>query len=101
MADYFWSIRNDFEFVAPTTNLENSIEKAILYLNTRKNKKPFIISDMGDNPTAGGSGDVTWTLNKILNSKLNNVNGPDIIYASNPGPDLIKNALITKIGEIF
>ena len=99
LADYFWSIRNDFEFVAPTTNLENSIEKAILYLNTRKNKKPFIISDMGDNPTAGGSGDVTWTLNKILNSKLNKVNGPEIIYASIPGPDLIKNALNTKIGD--
>ena len=29
-------------------------------------EKPFIISDMGDNPTAGGAGDVTWTLDKIL-----------------------------------
>ena len=100
IANYFWSVRNDFEFVAPTTTLENSIDQAIFYLNERKNKKPFIISDMGDNPTAGGSGDVTWTLNKILkNEKLNKVNGPEIIYASIPGPDLIKNALNTKIGD--
>jgi microcystin degradation protein MlrC len=55
---------------------------------------------MGDNPTAGGSGDVTWTLNKILrDKKLNQVGGPEIIYASIPGPDLIKNALNTKIGD--
>ena len=75
----------------------------MLYLKERKDKKPFIISDMGDNPTAGGSGDVTWTLNKILkNNKLNKVNGPEIIYASIPGPDLIKNALNVKIGdEVF
>ena len=100
IANYFWSVRNDFEFVAPTTTLENSIDQAIFYLNERKNKKPFIISDMGDNPTAGGSGDVTWTLNKILkNEKLNKVHGPEIIYASIPGPDLIKNALNTKIGD--
>ena len=25
---------------------------------------------MGDNPTAGGSGDVTWTLNKILKTVI-------------------------------
>ncbi len=103
LANYFWSIRNDFEFVAPTTSLENSIEQAMLYLKEKKDNKPFIISDMGDNPTAGGSGDVTWTLNKILtNSNLNKVNGPEVIYASLPGPDLIKNALNTKIGdEVF
>ena len=100
LADYFWSVRNDFEFVAPTTTLENSVDKAISYLKERKDKKPFIISDMGDNPTAGGSGDVTWTLNKVLrDKKLNQVGGPEIIYASIPGPDLIKNALNTKIGD--
>ena len=35
----------------------------------------------------------------MKNEKLNKVNGPEIIYASIPGPDLIKNALNTKIGD--
>ena len=65
-----------------------------------KNKtKPFIISDMGDNPTAGGAGDVTWTLDKLLKRKeFKNENGPSLIYASIPGPKLIKKALKLKIG---
>jgi microcystin degradation protein MlrC len=55
---------------------------------------------MGDNPTAGGAGDVTWTLNKLLNRpEFRNENGPELIYASIPGPDLINNAIKTKIGD--
>ena len=100
LANYFWSVREKFKFVAPASTLKESIDKAILYLNSSNDKKPFIISDTGDNPTAGGSGDVTWTLNKILNNKkLNSINGPNIIYASIPGPELIKKALITEIGD--
>ena len=57
LAEHFWSVRNDFEFVAPTASLEEVLAKAI-----RSDKKPYFISDMGDNPTAGGAGDVTWTL---------------------------------------
>ena len=48
---------------------------------------------MGDNPTAGGAGDVTWTLGKILSRKeFNSVNGPSVIYASIPGPKMIEKA---------
>ena len=82
-----------FEFVAPTTTLEDAIQKAIV-----SKAKPFFISDMGDNPTAGGAGDVTWTLNEILNHKdLNTKTSPSIIYASIPGPQLIEQAL--KVGK--
>ena len=55
---------------------------------------------MGDNPTAGGAGDVTWTLNKLLNNpKFKNKNGPELIYASIPGPGLIDTALKSNIGD--
>ena len=53
---------------------------------------------MGDNPTAGGAGDVTWTLDKLLKIKeFKSENGPELIYASIPGPDLILNALKLKL----
>ena len=93
LANSFWEYRNEFDFVAPTTTLKESLKKA---LNT--DKTPFFISDMGDNPTAGGAGDVTWTLKKLLEKEeFKSVDGPSLIYASIPGPELIEKAL--KIGE--
>ena len=100
LAKHFWDVRDEFDFVAPTTTLKKSLSKGFEYLNNRITEKPFIISDMGDNPTAGGAGDVTWTLNKLLNRpEFKNENGPELIYASIPGPDLINNALEAKIGD--
>jgi len=100
LAKHFWDVRDEFDFVAPTTTLKKSLIKAFEYLNNRNTEKPFIISDMGDNPTAGGAGDVTWTLNKLLNiPEFKNENGPELIYASIPGPDLINNAIKSKIGD--
>ncbi len=61
LASHFWNVRKQFDFVAPTTTLEDALDKAM-----SSDKKPFIISDMGDNPTAGGAGDVTWTLTEIF-----------------------------------
>ena len=55
---------------------------------------------MGDNPTAGGAGDVTWTLDKILKMKeFKQKNGHSLIYASIPGPNLISNAIKAGIGN--
>ncbi len=53
---------------------------------------------MGDNPTAGGAGDVTWTLTQLLSRpEFKPGNGPSLIYASIPGPDLIKAATAAGI----
>jgi len=94
LASNFWEVRNEFEFVAPTATLEVALEKAI-----SSDKKPYIISDMGDNPTAGGAGDVTWTLQQILKEpEFQDENGPSLIYASIPGPDLVEKAIEAGIG---
>ena len=100
LAKDFWNFRHDFEFVAPTTDIEDAFNKAFNYLKFREDNKPFIISDMGDNPTAGGAGDVTWTLNKILNmDEFKRSDSPELIYASIPGPDLIVNAFKAGVGN--
>ena len=100
LAQNFWDVRDEFDFVAPTTTLKKSLEKSLIYLKNKKDDKPFIISDMGDNPTAGGAGDVTWTLEKLLKrEEFLSENGPELIYASIPGPDLINDALNVKIGD--
>ena len=100
LAKDFWNFRHDFEFVAPTTDIEDAFNKAFNYLKVREDKRPFIISDMGDNPTAGGAGDVTWTLDKILKmDKFKRGDSPELIYASIPGPDLIVNAFKAGVGN--
>jgi microcystin degradation protein MlrC len=63
-------------------------------------KRPFIISDMGDNPTAGGAGDVTWTLQQILaRPEFKTENGLSLIYASLPGPDFVEKAVAAGVGN--
>jgi len=94
LANSFWKVRSDFVFVAPTGTLNEILDKAIV-----SDKHPFIISDMGDNPTAGGAGDVTWTLKEILDRpEFKSVNGPSLIYASIPGPELVKKAIDAGVG---
>ena len=95
LAAYFWEVRNQFVFVAPTTGFDESITLAL-----ESKEKPYIISDMGDNPTAGGAGDVTWTLREILSlAEFQSENGPELIYASIPGPDLVAKAIELGVGS--
>ena len=94
LAKSFWAVRNDFVFVAPTASLEESLQLAIA-----SKVHPYLISDMGDNPTAGGAGDVTWTLKNILERKeFKTETGPSVIYASIPGPALVKEAIKVGVG---
>jgi microcystin degradation protein MlrC len=95
LAQSFWDVRDQFEFVAPTANLETSLSYAL-----NSDKKPYIISDMGDNPTAGGAGDVTWTLKELLKYKaFKSISGPELIYASIPGPKMIEAALKAGVNK--
>lgn len=94
LANDFWNVRHEFDFVAPTTYLDDALDQAL-----ESNKRPFLISDMGDNPTAGGAGDVTWTLHEIFKRpEFQEINGKKLIYASIPGPKFIKEALEIGLG---
>lgn len=95
LAKQFWDVRDQFEFVAPVAQLDECLNAAI-----NSAKQPFIISDMGDNPTAGGAGDVTWTLHEILKRpEFMGDNGPSLIYASIPGPQLVEKAIEAGVGN--
>ncbi|KAJ6167139.1 MlrC C-terminus superfamily protein [Penicillium chermesinum] len=85
LAHYFWDCHEEFKFVAPTGSLMECIDIALA-----SPSRPFFISDSGDNPTAGGAGDVTWSLRRILSRpEFQNPSGPVVIYASIPGPGAI------------
>jgi len=94
LAASFWNARTQFEFIAPTATLKESLDMAIA-----SKKHPFFISDMGDNPTAGGAGDVTWTLKEILaRPEFKTTTGPSLIYASIPGPEFVAKAIEAGVG---
>lgn len=94
VACYFWEIHERFHFVAPAASLANCIDTALV-----SDTNPFFISDSGDNPTAGGAGDVTWGLARLLErSEFKNPNGPTVIYASIPAAQAIDVIVRAGVG---
>ncbi len=95
LAHRFWDARMAFDFVAPTLSWQQSLDTALA-----SKKRPFFISDMGDNPTAGGAGDVSWTLTQLLSyPAFKDSNGPSVIYASLPAPELVQQAMQVGVGK--
>lgn len=96
LANMLWDAHQDFAFVAPTGSFAECLDTALA-----SPARPFFISDSGDNPTAGGSGDMTWGLTKLLaRPEFKHASGPTAIYASVPGPKAIETAVEAGIGAI-
>ncbi|NSC24066.1 M81 family metallopeptidase [Streptomyces albus subsp. chlorinus] len=61
LARRYWEARHDFTFVGPTGQADACIARAVA-----STARPFLISDSGDNPTAGGAGDLGYMLERLL-----------------------------------
>ena len=68
LAQQYWDARKEFQFGVPTGPLDEVIEKAVS-LQTH----PVVISDSGDNPTAGGTDDRADVLAALLRRHVHNV----------------------------
>jgi microcystin degradation protein MlrC len=94
LARGFWEARRSFAFVAPTGSLDECLDEAL-----SSDVRPYFISDTGDNPTAGGAGDVTWGLERVLaRPEFEDASGPTVIYASVPGPEAVEAAEKAGVG---
>ncbi|NUS87788.1 MAG: M81 family metallopeptidase [Streptomyces sp.] len=94
LARGFWEARHDFGFVAPTGTFDDLLDEAL-----RSQHRPYFISDTGDNPTAGGAGDVTWGLTRLLERpEFQKDDGPTVLYASVPGPAAVDTAVAAGVG---
>ena len=65
LAQQYWDARREFQFGVPTGTMEECVKRA-LALDTR----PVVISDSGDNPTGGGTGDRADALAELLRQKI-------------------------------
>lgn len=96
LAKLFWDSHANFEFVAPTGTFKECLDTALA-----SPARPYFVSDSGDNPTAGGSGDMTWGLTKLLaRPEFKDPSGPKVIYASVPGPKAVETAVEAGVGAI-
>ncbi|CAK7271317.1 hypothetical protein SEPCBS119000_004538 [Sporothrix epigloea] len=97
LARQFWAARADFHFVAPTGSLDECLDAAFA---ASSSERPYFVSDSGDNPTAGGSGDVTWGLTRLLERReIIERRAGVIIYASIPGPEAVRKAVAAGVGS--
>jgi len=68
LAQQFWDARSLFQFGVHAASVDNCIQIA-----AHAAEQPVIISDSGDNPTAGGAGDSPYVLERLLTFDLKNV----------------------------
>ncbi len=61
IAKRYWDARTDFGFGVPTESADWTIDEAL-----KLNQKAVLISDSGDNPTAGGAGDIPYMVERLL-----------------------------------
>jgi microcystin degradation protein MlrC len=68
LARQYWDARTEFAFGVPTGTMAECIKRAQA-LETR----PVVISDSGDNPTGGGTGDRADAVSELLRLKVRDV----------------------------
>lgn len=94
IAQRYWNTREDFRFVAPAGSADWCIEQAIAFPGNA-----VIISDSGDNPTAGGVGDVPYVIGRLLAQPAIAQGAISAIYASVPDPAAVATCFATGVNH--
>lgn len=88
LAQSYWDARRDFEFGVPVGSVDECIQMALT-----ASEPCVFISDSGDNPTAGGVGDVPYFLERLIAAEV-----PNAVYASIPDPQAVSVCHAAGIG---
>jgi microcystin degradation protein MlrC len=79
IAQRYWDARTRFDFVAPAGSADWCIDQALAC-----DGNAILISDSGDNPTAGGAGDIPTFIQRLLARPTFAQDQLSVIYASIP-----------------
>ncbi|MCY4061850.1 MAG: M81 family metallopeptidase [Chloroflexi bacterium] len=90
LAQRYWDHRADFRFGVEARSVDDCIQQAM-----QETDRPVLISDSGDNPTAGGVGDLTYFLERALA-----LQAPDLVYASIPDAEAVQRCISAGLGAI-
>ena len=96
IAQKVWSARDEFRFIAPAGDVEWCVENALA-----QSRKPVFLSDAGDNPTAGGAGDIPHCLEALVRHPALQppaTNGASALVASLPDPTSVARCVAAGPG---
>lgn len=94
IARRYWDARAAFDFGVPAGDADWTIDQALA--DTRH---PVVISDSGDNPTAGGAGDVPIMVDRLLRRERIRNGDVTAIVAAVPNVDAVTRAIAAGVGE--
>src|SRR6266852_4126154 len=92
LAERYWDARSDFAFSTAAGDADWCIATALA-----SRERPFFISDSGDNPTAGGAGDVAYMLERLLSHPALASGRATAIWASVVDPSAVARCM--AVGE--
>lgn len=87
LAQKIWDLRHDFTFTTEAYPLDEALDVALA-----DPRRPIVISDSGDNPTAGASEDLSIVLKRLIERQLD-----DVLVAVIVDPEAM--ASIVRAGE--
>lgn len=93
LAQAWWAARAEFGFSTRACDADTAIAEALA-----SRARPFFISDSGDNPTAGGSGDVPFMLRRLLSEERLAGGGASAIWASVVAPAAVAECARVGVG---
>jgi len=93
LAQAYWDARSQFDFSAPASDAASCITEGL-----SRRDRPFFISDSGDNPTAGGAGDVAHMLEQLLADPAIRSGRATAIWASCVDPAAVARCVAAGAG---
>jgi len=93
LAQAYWDAREAFDFSAPAGDAVSCIATGL-----SAKERPFFISDSGDNPTAGGAGDVAYMLGLLLDDPAIATRRATAIWASCVDPAAVERCIAAGEG---
>jgi microcystin degradation protein MlrC len=94
LARSYWEARADFSFGLRTGTAAECIQAGL-----DSAARPFLISDSGDNPTAGGAGDVPFMLRELLGTPRLATGEATAIAASVQDPEAVAACVAAGVGN--
>lgn len=94
LARQYFAARNRFQFVGPVGTFAECVDEAL-----ESSARPFFISDTGDNPTGGGSGDSTYAAAALLGDPRFTGGRATAIVASIFDPKAVAALALHRVGD--
>ncbi|HEU0164459.1 MAG TPA: M81 family metallopeptidase [Thermomicrobiales bacterium] len=93
IAKRYWDAREEYRFGVPTGTADWTIDEAL-----KLNQKAVLISDSGDNPTAGGAGDIPYMVERLLANPALASGERTAMVSAIASPEAVKIAKAAGIG---